>query len=105
MSSKAVFHRVTFHPDGFLITAGGAIKSGELWLWNPKDKKSQRDKDDGSDATDNEPLAKIELTGPANSFDLHPDGAQIAVAHSTGKSTYPDGGAIGVYRMSARESE
>ncbi len=102
---KAVFHRVTFHPDGFLITAGGAIKSGELWLWNPKDKKSQRDKDDGSDATDNEPLAKIELIGPANCFDLHPDGAQIAVAHSTGKSTYPDGGAIGVYKMSAQKLE
>ena len=99
---KAIFHRVTFHSPGFLIAAGGDIKSGELWFWNPTEQKLMPGK---PVAADNEPLAKIQLSGPANFFDLHPDGRQIAVAHSTGKSTYPDGGAIGIYDLSAATNE
>jgi len=50
-------------------------------------------------------VAAISVAGPASCFDLHPDGRRIAVAQSMGKSSYPDGGAIGIYDMSTPESE
>jgi WD40 repeat protein len=101
---KAIFNRVALHPNGFLIATGGAIKSGELWFWNSTDEKPTIDKAETTSANDREPLATIELAGPASCFDLHPDGKQIVVAQSSGNSTYPDGGMVGLYAMATQES-
>ncbi|HJN07784.1 MAG: DUF1549 domain-containing protein [Pirellulaceae bacterium] len=60
--------------------------------------------DESTTSADTEPLTTISVAGPASCFDLHPDGRRIAVAQSLGKSSYPDGGAIGIYDMSAQDS-
>ena len=82
---KGRFHSVLAHADGFLVAGGAGQTTGELSFWKP-----------GQD----DPLATIPIPGPALAIDLDPEGHQIAVAQSLGKSVYPDSGALGIYDMS-----
>jgi WD40 repeat protein len=69
---------VCFHPDGFVIGAGGG-NGGALWFWKPEQAQ-----------------AFVTLKLPANARDLalHPDGKRLAVACQDG--------AVRIYEMTAK---
>lgn len=79
-----LFHAVQYHPDGFLVTAGGDVNRGEVWFFPA----------DGAPA-----IGKAPVSGPVMCLDLSPDGRQFAAAQSVGQSAYPDGGALGIYSL------
>lgn len=90
---KGFYYSARFHPQGFLLTAGGDVAKGEIRVWNP-------DRD--------EALATVPTPGPCTAIDLHPDGRSCVVAQTIGKGSYPDSGTITLLDWSdpaAAESE
>lgn len=68
---------VVFHPDGFVIGAGGG-SGGALWFWKPEEAQS---------------FHTVKLPNNARDLDLHPDAARLAVPFYDG--------ALRVYDMTA----
>lgn len=62
---------VRFHPDGYLIAAGGSRTGGFLWFWKP-------------DVETEFHLHPLPTRGPGFDLDLSADGRTIAVAHFDG---------------------
>jgi len=79
---KGFYYSVKFHPQGFLMTAGGDVARGEFRTWNPLKDVS---------------LADVATPGPCTSLDIHPDGKRFAVTQTIGKGSYPEMGSIIVY--------
>lgn len=79
---KGLYYCAIYHPQGFLMTAGGDIGKGELRCWDPEK---------------NESLAEIETAGPCTALDNHPDGRRFVLSQMTGKGSYPDSGALLLY--------
>jgi len=62
---------VRFHPEGYLIAAGGSRTGGYLWFWR--------------EGTETEfHMLPLPTRGPGFDLDLSPDGRTIAVAHFDG---------------------
>lgn len=83
---KGFYYAVRFHPQGFLITAGGDVAKGEFRTWNPQQNAS---------------LAEVATPGPCTALDIHPDGKRFAVTQTIGRSSYPETGTLNVYDWSA----
>lgn len=77
------YYGAKFHPQGFLLSAGGDIGKGELRAWDIQAGKS---------------LAELATSGPCTACDIHPDGNQFAATLATGKGSYPDAGSVSIYR-------
>ena len=80
------YYAAKFHPQGFLLTAGGDLGKGEVRAWDVASEQS---------------LAEVALPGPCGAMDIHPDGQQFAAALAMGKGSYPDSGSLVVYQWSA----
>lgn len=59
------YYAAKFHPQGFLMTAGGDLAKGEVRFWNTQQDQS---------------LADLATPSPCLGFDIHPAGQQFAVA-------------------------
>jgi WD40 repeat protein len=79
------YYSAKFHPQGFLMTAGGDIAKGELRCW---------------DLSQNESIASVAGTGPCLGLDVHPDGSGVAVAQAVGKKSAPESGLLSIYELS-----
>lgn len=71
------YYSAKFHPQGFLMTAGGDLAKGEVRSWNTQQDQS---------------LADLPTPSPCMGVDIHPEGQQFAVA-TLGK----DSGALLIY--------
>jgi len=80
------YYSAKFHPQGFLLTAGGDIAKGEFRSW---------------DLIKGETAAFVATPGPCHGLDVHPDGKRIAVAQAVGKGSTPESGMLSVYEWSA----
>jgi WD40 repeat protein len=65
------YYSAKFHPQGFLMTAGGDLAKGEVRFWNTQQDQS---------------LADLATPSPCMGFDIHPAGQQFAVALLDGKA-------------------
>jgi WD40 repeat protein len=81
-SLKGFYYSALFHPQGFLLTAGGDVGKGEFRAW---------------DSSNGEPLATVATAGPCTSIDVHPDGQRCVVAQMIGKGSYPDSGSLTLF--------
>lgn len=79
---KGFYYSARYHPQGFLMTAGGDIARGEFRTWNPQQEAS---------------LTDVATPGPCTSLDIHPDGKRFAVTQTIGKGSYPETGTLSVY--------
>ncbi|TXT29405.1 MAG: hypothetical protein FD138_2431, partial [Planctomycetota bacterium] len=79
---KGFYYSAQFHPQGFLLTAGGDVGKGEFRAWDP-----------GKD----ESLATVATPGPCTAIDGHPDGRRCVVAQMIGKGSYPDSGTLTLF--------
>jgi WD40 repeat protein len=84
-SLKGFYYSAQYHPQGFLLTAGGDVGKGELRTWDP-----------GM----NESLATVATTGPCTAVSVHPTGQCCVVAQMNGKGSYPDSGSLTLYEWS-----
>lgn len=62
---------VRFHPDGYIVAAGGSRTGGYLWFWKP-------------DVETEFHLHALPTRGPGFDLDLSDDGRTIAIAHFDG---------------------
>jgi WD40 repeat protein len=77
------YYSAKFHPEGFLMTAGGDIGKGEVRLWKLDQDAS---------------LAEVVTPGPCTWVDIHPDGKRFAVSQmNMPKGSYPDSGSLVIY--------
>lgn len=83
---KGFYYAVRYHPQGFLLSAGGGIGKGELGAWN---------------AESDEALAALATPGPSTSLDIHPDGRRFVVTQTSGKGSYPDSGTLTIFEWEA----
>jgi len=81
-SLKGFYYSVQFHPQGFLLAAGGDVGKGEFRAW-----------DSGKD----ESLATVATPGPCTAIDVHPNGQRCVVAQMNGKGSYPDSGSLTLF--------
>jgi len=79
------YYSAKFHPQGFLVTAGGDLGKGEFRCWKPNADES---------------LSNVATSGPCLGMDLHPSGEKIAVAQAIGTKSYPESGALAVFEWS-----
>ncbi|NQV25062.1 MAG: hypothetical protein HQ518_11915 [Rhodopirellula sp.] len=79
---KGFYYSARFHPQGFLLTAGGDVGKGEFRVWDPSQEES---------------LATVAAPGPCTSIDAHPDGRRCVVAQMIGKGSYPDSGTLTLF--------
>lgn len=84
------YYSAKFHPQGFLMTAGGDIGKGEIRIWNLLQDASP---------------AEVAFPGPCTSLDIHPSGARFAVTQAIGKGSYPDAGAVLIYDWNREKSK
>lgn len=84
-SLKGFYYSARFHPQGFLVTAGGDVAKGEFRCWDPQQDAS---------------LADVQTAGPCTAIDIHPSGGSFVVAQSIGKKSYPDSGLLTIYEWS-----
>lgn len=83
---KGFYYAPRYHPQGFLLTAGGDIGKGELGVWNAESDKA---------------LAALPTPGPSTSLDIHPDGRRFVVTQTSGKGSYPDAGTLTLFEWEA----
>jgi WD40 repeat protein len=76
------YYSAKFHPQGFLMTAGGDIGKGEVRFWDTQQDQS---------------LTHLATSGPCMGLDIRSEGQQFALALALGKGSYPDLGAVQVY--------
>lgn len=76
------YYSAKFHPQGFLMTAGGDIAKGEVRFWNTQQDQS---------------VADLPTPGPCMGVDIHPQGQAFAVALALGKGSSADSGAVHIY--------
>ncbi len=81
-SLKGFYYSAKYHPQGFLMTAGGDIGKGEVRCWDP-----------GKD----ESLADVPTPGPCTALDIHPDGKRFLATQMRGNRSYPDSGTLTLY--------
>lgn len=81
---KGFYYSTRFHPQGFLLTAGGDIGKGEVRAW---------------DSNQDDPLLTVSTPGPCTAIDVHPDGRQFIVSQMNGKGSYPDSGSLTFYEF------
>lgn len=79
---KGFYYSAQFHPQGFLLTAGGDVGKGEFRVWDPEKDES---------------LAVTTTPGPSTAIDVHPNGRDYVVAQMIGKGSYPDSGTITLF--------
>ena len=79
------YYSAQFHPDGFLLTAGGDVAKGEFRSW---------------DLTRGESLTSIATAGPCHGLDVNPRGNRIIVAQSVGKRSTPESGVLSLHEWS-----
>jgi len=79
---KGFYYSAQFHPQGFLMTAGGDVAKGEIRTWSPEKEES---------------LANHPTPGPCTAIDIHPDGRRFAVTQTIGKGSYPDSGTLTLF--------
>lgn len=83
---KGFYYAAKFHPQGFLMTAGGDVAKGEFRCWDIQQDAS---------------LSDTSTPGPCTSLDIHPDGTRFAVTQTIGKSSYPEAGMLAIYEWTA----
>lgn len=83
---KGFYYLPRFHPQGFLMTAGGDGTKGEFRAWNV-------DQDVA--------LAETSTPGPCMALDIHPDGTRFAVVQAIGRGSYPETGLLAIYEWQA----
>ena len=76
------YYSARFHPQGFLVTAGGDIAKGEFRCWDPEKDES---------------IAGVSTPGPCMGLDIHPNGGSLVVAQAIGKRSYPESGTLTIY--------
>ena len=79
------YYSAQFHPQGFLMTAGGDLAKGEIRCWDPSTGKS---------------LANLATSGPSFALDIHPQGTRVAVAQAIGKRSAPESGLLAIFEWS-----
>ena len=62
---------VRFHPEGYLIGAGGSRTGGYVWFWRPEAETEFH-------------LFNLSTRGPGFDLDLSPDARHVAIAHFDG---------------------
>lgn len=81
------YYSAQFHPEGFLLTAGGDLAKGEVRFWNLDQDAS---------------LGEITTPGPCMAVALHPNGRRFAASQmNMPKGSYPDSGALAIYDWTA----
>lgn len=79
---KGFYYSARFHPQGFLLTAGGDVGKGEFRIWDPHKDES---------------LTTVATPGPCTAIDVHPDGRRCVVTQMIGKGSYPDSGTLTLF--------
>ncbi len=82
---KGFYYSAQYHPQGFLLTAGGDIGKGEFRAW---------------DSNKDESLETVATPGPCTSLDVHPNGQRCVVTQMIGKGSYPDSGSLNLFEWS-----
>jgi WD40 repeat protein len=79
------YYSAKYHPQGFLLTAGGDIAKGEFRSW---------------DLNQGTSISFVATAGPCHGLDIHPDGMRLAVAQAVGKGSTPESGLLSVHEWS-----
>jgi len=80
------YYSAKFHPQGFLLTAGGDIAKGEFRGW---------------DLRTGESIVELATPGPCFGLDIHPLDNRVAVAQAVGTGSATKSGMLSIFKWAA----